>query len=84
MIAFRKVVLPSGVDREVQNFAGSMAQKVLHNKLVDGLNSAREKLEKASALDDFLRHQGEIRAYLHALSILHETTTSALKEQFYV
>lgn len=86
MIVYRKVTLPSEseVTREMRNFAGSFPQRVLHNKLVAKLESAREILEKTASWDEALRQQGEIRAILSMLDSLHETTTTALKEQLYV
>lgn len=86
MIVFRKAVLPSSteVEREMRLFAGTIPQRSLHNRLVDQLNSAREKLQNATNLDEMCREQGSIKAIEAALLVLHEETTPALKEQLYV
>jgi hypothetical protein len=75
MIEYRKVVLPPDTDREWRNFAGSTAQRVLHNKLVDGLRVAQEKLETTGSLDEVMRQQGQVQAFKAALALLHEHTS---------
>lgn len=84
MIEYRRVPLPPDIGREMQNFAGSTAQRVLHNKLVDGLKVAQGKLESTASLDEVMRQQGQVQAFKSALAILHETTNPTLKEQYYV
>jgi hypothetical protein len=84
MIEYRKVVLPPNNDREWRDFAGSTAQRTLHNKLVDGLRVAQEKLEATGSLDEVMRQQGQVQAFKFALALLHEHTSPSVKEQFYV
>lgn len=84
MIEYRKVVLPPDTDREWRNFAGSTVQRVLHNKLVDGLKVAQGKLETTGSLDEVMRQQGQVQAFKAALALLHEHTSQTVKEQFYV
>lgn len=68
----------------MRQFVGSIPQQALHNRLVDQLNSAREKLQNATNLDEMCREQGAVRAIEAALLTLHEHTTPALKESLYV
>ena len=84
MIEPRKVPLPPDTKRDMDSFVGSVAQRVLHNKLVDGLKVARHALESSSNLDDVMRQQGAVKAFRDALNILHENSNQTVKEQFYV
>lgn len=68
----------------MRQFAGTIPQQVLHNRFVDKLNSAREKLQNSTSLDEMCREQGVAKALEAVLVVLHETTTPALKEQIYV
>lgn len=84
MISYRQAPLPSDVGRDVRGFVGSVLQIYLHNKLVDGLQSAREKLEKTTTWDETLRQQGVVQAHLAMLALLHENDTDAVKKELYV
>lgn len=86
MIVYRKPALPSQaeVHREMTLFCGGIPQMNLHNRFVDQLNSAREKLQNVTNLDDMCREQGAIKALESVLLALHEFTSPVQKETLYV